>query len=97
MEVVSPGANGHTPSSISSTTIDPSLILRHLVDLLEIILGASSEDLESYGSLLSESKRHDTIQRCNRFASEPQVAALYVLKDVFVASQPNDTQSAPGT
>ena len=97
MEVVSPGANGHTPSSIPSSTIDPSLIVRHLVDLLEIVLGASAEDLESHGSLLSELKRHDTLQRCTRFASEPQVAVLYVLKDVFVASQPGDTQSIPGT
>lgn len=97
MEVVSPGANGHTPSSIPSSTVDPSLIVRHLVDLLEIVLGASAEDLERYGSLLSESKQHDTVQRCTRFASEPQVAALYVLKDVFIASQPADAQSAPGT
>ena len=88
MEVVSPGANGHPPSPISSTTIDPSILIQHLIDLLEITLGASKDDLESKGSLLSESKRQDTIQRCTRFASEPQVA-LYVLKDFISTDQTN--------
>ncbi|MCJ1268673.1 hypothetical protein MMC22_008561 [Lobaria immixta] len=92
MEVVSPGANGHSSSSVLSTAIDPGLVVQHLVDLLEITLGASTEDLESHGSLLSESKRHDTVQRCTRFASEPQVA-LYVLKDMVIADQPTDPQS----
>lgn len=96
MEVVSPGANGHSSSSVLSTAIDPGLVVQHLVDLLEITLGASTEDLESYGSLLSEPKRHDTVQRCTRFASEPQVA-LYVLKDMVIADQPTDPQSGSGT
>ena len=95
MEVVSPGANGHTPSSISSATIDPDLVVRHLVDLLEITLGASAEDLESSGSLLSESKRHDTVQRCTRFVSEPQ-NALYVLKDVILSNQSDGAYIPPG-
>jgi dynein heavy chain 1 len=96
MEVVSPGANGHAPSSISSTTIDPNLVVRHLVDLLEVTLGASVEDLESPGSLLSGSKRYDTLQRCMRFASEPQ-DVIYVLKDVLVPSQSDGVQPNPGT
>ena len=96
MEVVSPGANGHNPSSILSTAIDPSIVVRHLVDLLEITLGASTEDLESHGSLLSASKRHDTVQRCTRFASEPQVA-LYVLKDMVLADHSTDPQSGSGS
>lgn len=83
MEVVSPGANGHAPSSSSVTTIDPDLVIRHLVDLLEVTLGASTEDLQSSGSLLSASKRHDTVQRCTRFASESQVA-IYVQKDAVI-------------
>jgi dynein heavy chain 1 len=83
MEVVSPGANGHAPSSSSVTTINPDLVIRHLVDLLEITLEASTEDLESSGSLLSTSKKHDTVQRCTRFASESQVA-IYVQKDVIL-------------
>ncbi len=81
MEVVSPGANGHAPSSNSITTIDPNVVIQHLADLLEVTLGASAEDLESPGSLLFASKRNDTLQRCTRFASDSQVA-LYVQKDL---------------
>lgn len=95
MEVVSPGANGHTPSAISSTIIDPDVLVRHLVDLLEITLEASTEDLERPGSLLSRFKRQDTVQRCTRFASEPQ-NALYVLKDIVVSDQPDDGYTSPG-
>ncbi len=94
--MVSPGANGHAPSSISSTTIDPDLLVRHLVDLLEVTLGASIEDLESPGSLLSGSKRYDTVQRCTRFASEPQ-DVIYVLKDVVVPNQSDGVHPTPGT
>ena len=95
MEVVSPGANGHTTSAISSTVIDPNLLVRHLVELLELTLGASIDDLESPGSLLSESKQHETVQRCARFASEPQ-NALYILKDIIVANQADAGYSPPG-
>ena len=90
MEVVShgQGANGHPPSSPGPAIIDPDLVVRHLVDLLEITLGASTEDLESKGSILSESKKSDTVQRCTRFASESQVA-LYVQKDVLSPDIPH--------
>lgn len=90
MEVVSPGqgANGHTPSPPTPATIDSGLVLRHLVDLLEVTLGASTEDLEGKGSILSDAKRSDTIQRCTRFASESQVA-LYVQKAVVSTNLPN--------
>lgn len=90
MEVVSPGqgANGHPPSSPGPAIINPSLVVRYLVDLLEITLGASTEDLESKGSILSETKHSDTVQRCTRFASESQVA-IYVQKDVISPDVPN--------
>ena len=96
MEVVSPGQgpNGHTPSS--PATIDPDLVLQHLVDLLEVTLGASTEDLESKGSLLSDVKRRDTVQRCTRFASESQVA-LYVQKDIIAAETSNGVQNGHGS
>ena len=92
MEVVSPGsgANGQPPSSPTPAAIDPDLIVRHLVDLLEVTLGASTEDLEGKGSLLSEAKRKDTVQRCTRFASETQVA-LYIQKFIGVTEIPNGT------
>ena len=82
MEVASPGqgVNGHSPQTATST-IDPDVVVRHLVDLLELTLGASTGDLEAKGCLLSDAKRHDTVQRCTRFASESQVV-LYVQKDL---------------
>lgn len=95
MEVASPGANGHAPSSILSTTIDPNLVVQHLVDHLEVTLGASAEDLESSGNLLCVSKRQDTIQRCTRFASDSQ-NALYVLKDVVNPDLSPATQGVLG-
>lgn len=95
MEVASPGANGHAPSSIPSTTIDPNLVVQHLVDHLEVTLGASAEGLESPGSLLYVSKRQDTIQRCTRFASESQ-NALYVLKDVVSSDLSSGAQEVSG-
>ena len=90
MEVVSPGqgANGHPPPSPGPAIINPDLIVRYLVDLLEVVLGASTEDLERKGSILSESKKNDTVQRCTRFASESQVA-LYVQKDAISPDVPN--------
>ena len=94
MEVASPGqvANGHTPSTPAPAIVDPALVVRHLVDLLEVTLGASTEDLESKGSLLADSKRGDTVQRCTRFASESQVA-LYVQKDAVSPDIPNGTSN----
>ncbi|KAL6719365.1 dynein heavy chain [Lecanora helva] len=92
MEVASPGqgANGRPPPSPTSPVIDPGLVVRHLVDLLEVTLGASTEDLEAKGSLLSEVKKQDTVQRCTRFASESQVA-LYVQKSFGFTDLPNGT------
>ncbi|KAI9871266.1 MAG: hypothetical protein M1830_003131, partial [Pleopsidium flavum] len=68
--------------------MDPSLVVHHLTELLQITLGASREDLEGPGSLLSKSKYTDTVQRCTRFASDSQVA-LYVRKDVVAIDEPN--------
>ena len=82
------GANGQIPSPNHATTIDPEVLLRHLVDLLRITLEASEEDLERKGSLLSDAKRSDTIQRCLRFASESQVV-LYIQKDLVSTEAPN--------
>ena len=89
MEVASPGqgVNGHAPSSATLSIIDPDSVVRHLVDLLEVTLGASTGDLEGPGSLLSDAKRQDTVQRCTRFASESQVS-LYVQKDLASAKIP---------
>jgi dynein heavy chain 1 len=82
MEVATPGANGRSPSPNPTTTLDPSLVVDYLSDLLEITLGATSADLEANGSLLSKVKRNDTVQRCTRFASEASQVVLYVQKDL---------------
>ncbi|KAL8969604.1 MAG: hypothetical protein Q9183_001921 [Haloplaca sp. 2 TL-2023] len=63
MEVASPGANGHPPASATSTAISPETVVQHLTDLLEITLGASSDDLEGSDSLFSPSRKDDTLRR----------------------------------
>ncbi|KAF2458872.1 dynein heavy chain [Lineolata rhizophorae] len=79
--LASPGANGiQTPNTTVAPALDASIIVEHLVKLLDATLGASKHDLEAPGSLLSPSKRADTLQRCRRFALESQ-EALYVQKD----------------
>lgn len=95
MEVVSPGANGQVPHPNHSTGIDPELVVDHLVDVLRITLGASPEDLEFAGSLLSRSRKSDTLQKCTRFALESQVA-LYVQKDIVLAAETNGHNGTSG-
>ncbi|KAL8952356.1 MAG: hypothetical protein Q9222_001736 [Ikaeria aurantiellina] len=101
MEVVHPGANGHPPSSNGPETISPEVVVQHLTDLLEVTLGASVEDLESLDSLLSVSKKQDTLRRCTQFVSQSQVA-LYVQKDIVEPKEngrrdaDRDQSSLPG-
>lgn len=95
MEIVSPGLNGHVPSPDPDGVFDADVIVQHLTDLVEVTLGASTEDLQRQGSILSSSKRHDTVQRCTRFALEPQVA-LYVQKTVGDTQQINGNHHVQG-
>ena len=96
MEVASPGVpNGLAPPS-PLPAADPSSVVQHLTDVLQSTLGALKKDLESAGSLLSKAKYSDTIQRCARFASEPQVA-LYVKKDLAGTEQANGTEEGSRT
>lgn len=96
MDVVGPGAANGRPAAPSSPSlaspslpngavIDGAVIVDHLSQLLEITLGATPEDLQAPGSLLSAAKREETIQRCQRFGSENQIA-LYVQKDLASSS-----------
>lgn len=85
--------NGVASSSLPS--IDPILIVEHLVAVLEVTLGATRKELESVGSLLSKSRYSDTVQRCTRFASESQTA-LYVQKDVVAENGSNGAADSPG-
>ncbi|KAH8593491.1 cytoplasmic dynein-like protein 1 heavy chain 1 [Bisporella sp. PMI_857] len=75
----SPSTNGVPTAAL---TTDPNVVVEYLAAVLQITLGASREDLENNGSLLSKSRYSDTIQRCTRFASESQQLVLYVQKDV---------------
>ena len=90
MEVVSPGqgADGRPPSSPLPSAVDPDVVVQHLVDLLEVTLGASAEEMRSKDGILSEFKKQETVQRCTRFASESQVA-LYVQKSLVTTALPN--------
>lgn len=89
-----PGPNG-VPTTTPFPTIDPKVVVDHLADLLQITLGASRQDLEAPGSLLSSSRQADTIQRCTRFASESQVV-LYVQKDQTKAPETNGIDAGTG-
>lgn len=91
MEVVSPGAsNGGLAASSPLPLADPSVVVQHLTEVLQVTLGALKKDLESAGSLLSKAKYSETVQRCTRFASEAQVA-LYAQKELVGTEQPNGT------
>ncbi|OAA56942.1 dynein heavy chain [Niveomyces insectorum RCEF 264] len=73
--------NGASPSSY----VDPARVVDHLVAVLEAALGATREELEAPGSLLSKTRYSDTVQRCSRFAHEPQVVSLYIQKDLLLS------------
>jgi len=60
---------------------DPLVVLEHIASLIETTLGTARGELEAVGSLLSEAQRADSINKCTRFSSEPQVA-LYAQKDL---------------
>ncbi|KAF2838922.1 hypothetical protein M501DRAFT_1004768 [Patellaria atrata CBS 101060] len=79
--LLSPGANGVQSPNPPTPTIDPQLIVDHLIGVLHVTFGASEQDLQAPGSLLSKSRLPDTLQRCTRFALETQ-PALYIQKDV---------------
>ncbi|RFU30184.1 hypothetical protein B7463_g6181, partial [Scytalidium lignicola] len=84
MEGVVASPEGPSANGISNgvfPTIDPILVVEHLVQVLEVTLGATRKELENVGSLLSKSRYPDTVQRCTRFATESQ-PALYIQKDI---------------
>ncbi|KAK9422351.1 putative Dynein heavy chain [Seiridium unicorne] len=78
-----PVANGiSSPSSL--VMIDPDKVVEHLAAVVTIALGATRQDLEREGNLLSPASHADTVQRCTRFASDSQVA-LYIQKEIVSA------------
>lgn len=62
-------------------TMDPARVIEHLAQLLEAALGATREELEAPGSLLSKARYSDTLQRCSRFTNDALVS-LYIQKDL---------------
>lgn len=88
MEVASSGVPNGTSTPETAALVDSGAVIQYLTELLQVTLGAQRSELESAGSLLSESRYNETLQRCTRFASEAQVA-LYVQKDIVIAEEAN--------
>ncbi|POS87247.1 cytoplasmic dynein-like protein 1 heavy chain 1 [Erysiphe pulchra] len=84
--VIGPGSSSpNGPNSKDAFSADPMLILEYIANILRILLGAEQEDLESFGSLLSEDLRQHTLQLCSRFAHENH-PAIYVMKEVSTST-----------
>ncbi len=84
--VTSPAPGSPKTNGTDAFAVDATVIINYLTSVLEITLGATREELERPGSLLSQDSKLHTIQRCTRFASENQVA-LYVTKDIASAGR----------
>jgi hypothetical protein len=95
MEVVSPGANGQVLPPSHATTVEPMAILQYIIDICEVVLGASEEDLARPESGWSKAKRSDTLQRAGRFAAESQVV-LYAQKDLDLTESTNGVNGTSG-
>jgi hypothetical protein len=65
-----------TTTTIIAASFDPTLLTEYVADLAVVALNASREDLRL--SLLSYP---DTLQRCSRFAADPNNLVLYLRKE----------------
>ncbi|KAJ5969393.1 hypothetical protein N7501_005641 [Penicillium viridicatum] len=88
MEVASSGVPNGASTPETAALVDSGAVIQYLTEVLQVTLGAQRSELESAGSLLSESRYNETLQRCTRFASEAQVA-LYVQKDIVTVEETN--------
>lgn len=79
------GSNGVNGAAL--ITMDPARVIDHLTQLLEAALGATRDELEASGSLLSKSRYSDTLQRCSRFTNDALVS-LYIQKDLPATTTP---------
>ena len=79
------GINGVNPGA-PLVAMDPARVVEHLAHLLEAALGASRDELEAPGSLLSKARYNDTLQRCTRFANDA-IVSLYIQKDLPATPQ----------
>lgn len=95
MEVASHGVANGIATSTQASLVDTNAVIHFLVEVLQATLGALKIELEGAGSLLSQEKHEETVQRCTRFASEPQVA-LYVQKDIVGSEVTNGAGDGDG-
>jgi hypothetical protein len=65
-----------TTTTIIAASFDPTLLTEYVADLAVVALNASRQDLRL--SLLSYP---DTLQRCSRFAADPNNLVLYLRKE----------------
>lgn len=68
--------NGHTTDNT-----DSSLVLEHIARLIEANFGAARRELEAIGNLLAQSNYQQSLDRCDRFATEAQIS-LFAQKDI---------------
>ena len=85
------GTNHGTPAAATES----SEVLNHIVALIETTFGVSRGDLESLGSLLSESKRDESNRLCARFAVDQQIA-LYARQDRVLQEERNGHDNGVG-
>ena len=83
--------SGTGPSAVSLIpTCNPQLLLEYLVEVLKVTLGAREKELSSNTSLLSATRKSETLEKCRRFASgsESSQCAVYVIKEVLESDEP---------
>lgn len=95
MEVASTEVSNGVPGPAQAQLVDADTLIQYLTEVLQVTLGALKTELEGTGSLLSPAKYNDTVQRCMRFASEPQVA-LYVQKDLVASEEADGVEDGQG-
>jgi dynein heavy chain 1, cytosolic len=80
MEVATPSATNGNGLSPAIEVANPAHVLEHIVSLLGVSLGASQSELKAVGSLLSDSKYAETLEKVSQFAATSQ-EALHAQKD----------------
>lgn len=79
MDVLSSTApNGDSMQSIPDPA-DPLIVLEHIANLIETALGAARKELEAVGSLLSNIKHAESLEKCAQFAADSHLA-IYAQK-----------------
>ncbi|TKX19773.1 dynein heavy chain [Elsinoe australis] len=74
------GDSNGISAEAESSVFDSQKIIDYLVSILAATLGASRQELEAEGCLLSPALLDDTIDKCTKFALESQVA-IHVQKE----------------